>query len=81
MELVRIIYKGKTKNIYNTVNRDLYEKIYKPKGWRIAEEIEKTAEEKILEELKTNTKIKNYKKMQKVKEQEFDDGLFKKDGE
>lgn len=81
MGLVRIIFKGKTRDIYNTVNIELFEKVYKPKGWQLAESIEKTPQQKILEELKTETKIKNYKKMAKVHEQEFDDGLFKKGGE
>ena len=81
MSLVRIIFKGKTRTIYNTVNSELFEKVYKPKGWQMAEVVEKSAQQKLLEELKTETKINNYKKMRKVKEQEFNDGLFKKDGE
>lgn len=76
MGLVRIIFKGKTRDIINTVDDVSFERIYKPKGWQLVDEIEKTEEQKVLEELKTETKIKNYKKMKKVQEQSFDDGLL-----
>ena len=78
MGLVRIIFIGKTNSIKTTTDEVSFEKIYKPKGWQLVEEVEKTETEKVLEELKTDTKIKNYTKMKKVKEQVFDDGLIKK---
>lgn len=78
MEILSIIYKKGERNIYNSVDRELFEKVYKPKGWQIVGEIEKTEEQKIVEELKAETKVKNYKKMKKVQEQPFDDGLIKK---
>lgn len=81
MSLVRIIFIGKTKKITTTTDEVSFEKIYKPKGWQLVEEVEKSEQQKVLEELKTDTKIKNYTRMKKVKEQQFDDGLIKKGGE
>ena len=78
MALVHIIYKGKINDIKTTTDEISFEKIYKPKGWQLVEEVQKTETQKVLEELKTDTKIKNYKKMKEVKEQVFDDGLIKK---
>ena len=79
MGLVRIIFKGKTRDIYNSVDMATFEKIYKPKGWKLLESEEKQ-ERRIINELNTETKIRNYNKVKKVKERKFDDGLFKKDG-
>ena len=81
MDLVRIIFKGKTRDIYNSVDLKTFEKIYKPKGWQMADERPVNERNKIIRELKTETKIKNYIKMQKKQEKQFDDGLFKKGGE
>lgn len=81
MDLVRIIFKGKTRDIYNSVDLKTFEKIYKPKGWQMADERPVNESNKIIRELKTETKIKNYIKMQKKQEKQFDDGLFKKGGE
>ena len=81
MSLVRIIFIGKTKNITTTTDEVSFERVYKPKGWQLIEEVEKSEQQKVLEELKTDTKIKNYTRMKKVKEQQFDDGLIKKGGE
>lgn len=78
MGLVRIIFIGKTNSIKTTTDEVSFERIYKPKGWQLLEEVEKTEQQKVLEELKTDTKIKNYTRMKKVKEQKFDDGLIKK---
>ena len=80
MGLVRIIYKGKTRDIYNAVDMVTFEKIYKPKGWQLVE-AESDGEREIINELKTETAIINYNKMKKVKERQFDDGLIKKGGE
>lgn len=81
MESVRIIFKGKTRDIYNSVDLKTFEKIYKPKGWQLADERPVNESNKIIQELKTETKIKNYIKMQKKQDKQFDDGLFKKGGE
>ena len=81
MDLVRIIFKGKTRDIYNSVDLKTFEKIYKPKGWQMADERPVNESNKIIRELKTETKIKNYIKMQKKQDKQFDDGLFKKGGE
>ena len=81
MEFVRIIYKGKTRDIYNSVDLKTFEKIYKPKGWQLANERPVNESNKIIRELKTETKIKNYVKSQKKQDKQFDDGLFKKGGE
>ena len=81
MDLVRIIFKGKTRDIYNSVDLKTFEKIYKPKGWQMADERSVNESNKIIRELKTETKIKNYIKMQMKQEKQFDDGLFKKGGE
>lgn len=78
MGLVRIIFIGKTNSIKTTTDEVSFERIYKPKGWQLLEEVKKTERQKVLEELKTDTKIKNYTRMKKVKEQKFDDGLIKK---
>ena len=80
MGLVRIIFNGRTKNIYNAVDLETFEKLYKPKGWKLLES-EENQERKIINELNTETKIRNYNKVAKVKDKKFDDGLFKKDGE
>ena len=81
MGLVRIIFNGRTRNIYNSVDLKTFEKIYKPKGWQLADEKPVNESDKIIRELKTETKIKNYIKMQKKQDKQFDDGLFKKGGE
>ena len=81
MESVRIIFKGKTRDIYNSVDLKTFEKIYKPKGWQLADEKPVNESDKIIRELKTETKINNYIKMQKKQDKQFDDGLFKKGGE
>ena len=81
MESVRIIFKGKTRDIYNSVDLKTFEKIYKPKGWQLADERPVNESDKIIRELETETKIKNYIKMQKKQDKQFDDGLFKKGGE
>ena len=81
MDLVRIIFKGKTRDIYNSVDFKTFEKIYKPKGWQMADERPVNESNKIIRELKTETKIKNYIKIQKKQDKQFDDGLFKKGGE
>lgn len=81
MESVRIIFKGKTRDIYNSVDLKTFEKIYKPKGWQLVDERPVNESDKIIRELKTETKINNYIKMQKKQDKQFDDGLFKKGGE
>lgn len=81
MGLVRIIFKGKGKDIHNAVDLATFEKLYKPKGWQLEKDVQVNESNKIIRELKTETKIKNYIKMQGKKERHFDDGLFKKGGE
>ena len=81
MDLVRIIFKGKTRDIVNAVDMNTFLKAYKPLGWQLADETAQNTEKEILNELKTEQAILNYDKMKRVKEKKFNDGLFKKGGE
>lgn len=80
MEILHIIYKGSDGfNIRNVIDRPTFEKRYKPKGWVIDEEYHEIPQDENIKELKTETKIRNYKKMKETKPQSFDDGLIKKE--
>lgn len=79
MEILHIMYIGNGNIIRNVVSKDQYERNYKPKGWVIDTEYVEPAEDPNIPELKTATKIKNYLKMRKVTDLQFNDGLFKKE--
>lgn len=76
---MRIIFKGKDNTIVNEVSQEMFERVYKPKGW-MAEE---TTQENTVEEFKVETKptdeaeIKQIEKVKKVKPQQFNDKLIK----
>lgn len=71
---VRII-KGRIRNI---VDEALFEKIYKPNGWRLDDE-EIQEENVIPNSLQTATQLKNYQKMKSKSQKHFDDKLFYSD--
>ena len=73
------MYIGNGSVIRNVVNKDQFERIYKPKGWVLDTDYTEPKDDPNIPELKTATKIQNYTKMRKVKDLEFDDELFKKD--
>ena len=77
MSAIRIIFRGKTYNIRNVVDKEQFEKIYKPKGW-VKEEDVVEAKDPYIEDLKKEDEIKNYKAMRRKKPKAFDDGLVKK---
>ena len=69
------IIKGKIRNI---VDEALFEKIYKPNGWRLDDE--EIQEENIIpNSLQTATQLKNYQKMKNKSHKHFDDKLFYSD--
>ena len=79
MEILDIMYIGANgTEVRTTVNREQYEKTYKPKGW-IINPVERESEDENIPLLKTATKIKNYTKMINTRDYEFNDGLFKKE--
>lgn len=69
----------KKDGIVNVVDEAQFNSIYKPAGWVIDKAAESTSAEKIIKELKTQTKIKNYTNMKKDSKKAFDDGLLKKE--
>ena len=74
MASVKII-KGRIRNI---VDEALFEKIYKPNGWRLDDE--EIQEENIIpNSLQTATQLKNYQKMKSKSQKHFDDKLFYRD--
>lgn len=74
MASVKII-KGRIRNI---VDEALFEKIYKPNGWRLDDE--EIQEENIIpNSLQTATQLKNYQKMKSKSQKHFDDKLFYSD--
>ena len=74
MASVKII-KGRIRNI---VDEALFEKIYKPNGWRLDDE--EIQEENIIpNSLQTATQLKNYQKMKSKSQNHFDDKLFYSD--
>ena len=79
MEILHIMYIGNGKTIRNVVDREQFEKHYKPNGWVIDTDYNEPKEDPNILELKTATKIKNYTKMRKVTDLQFNDGLFKKE--
>lgn len=75
---MRIIFKGKNNTIVNEVSQEMFEKVYKPKGW-IAEETTQEIKEEFKVETKPTdeTEIKQIEKVKKVKPQQFNDKLIK----
>ena len=49
------------------VDKEDFESIYQPKGWRVSSE-----------QFKTELEVVNYEKMKKVENKKFDDDLFKR---
>ena len=74
MASVKII-KGRIRNI---VDEALFEKIYKPNGWRLDDE-EIKEEDVIPNSLQTATQLKNYQIMRNKSQKHFDDKLFYSD--
>lgn len=74
MASVKII-KGRIRNI---VDEALFEKMYKPNGWRLDDE-EIKEEDVIPNSLQTATQLKNYQKMRNKSQKHFDDKLFYSD--
>lgn len=74
MASVKII-KGRIRNI---VDKVLFEKIYKPNGWRLDEDAIED-ENPIPKPLQTATQLKNYQKMKNKSQKHFDDKLFRSD--
>ncbi len=78
------IIKGSIRNVVDEVQ---FEKLYKPNGWRLDEptnkrkQIESEEPRVPLEDLQTETDVKNYIKMTKKQPKHFNDGLFFSDGE
>lgn len=74
MASVKII-KGRIRNI---VDEALFEKMYKPNGWRLDDE-EIKEEDVIPNSLQTATQLKNYQIMRNKSQKHFDDKLFYSD--
>lgn len=74
MASVKII-KGRIRNI---VDEALFEKIYKPNGWRL-DETKIQEENTIPEPLQTASQLENYQKMKNRSHKYFDDKLFYSD--
>lgn len=73
------IIKGSIRNVVDEVQ---FEKLYKPNGWRIDAPIPTKKEKQIpLDDLETETDVKNYIKMTKKQAKHFNDELFFSDGE
>ena len=69
------IIKGSIKNV---VSEEVFNRIYKPNGWVIDETRQPIQKDKMVEELKTETELKNYTKMKKKTTKTFNDDLIKK---
>lgn len=74
MASVKII-KGRIRNI---IDEALFEKIYKPNGWRLDEDAIQN-ESVIPEPLQTATQLKNYQIMKNKSHKHFNDKLFYSD--
>lgn len=80
---MRIIFKGKDNTIVNEVSQDMFEKVYKPKGWVIEETTQETPVENKTKEFMVETKptdeteIKQIERVKKVQPQQFNDKLIK----
>lgn len=69
------IIKGSIKNV---VSEEVFNRIYKPNGWVIDETRQPVEKDENIEELKTETELKNYTKMKKKTTKTFNDDLIKK---
>ena len=67
--------------IRNVVDRELYERLYKPNGWRIDESAEKAEDFVPVNAFRTETEVRNYAEMRKRIAKKFDDQLFYSDSE
>lgn len=87
---VKIKFVGKENTIFNVVNMNLFEKVYKPKGWVLVDAKSKNEEnsqidgsmntEELVEklEIKDEQSVKNIQAMKKKSEkQNFDDKIIK----
>lgn len=87
---VKIKFVGKKNTVFNVVSMNQFEKIYKPKGWVLADVSQKQKDDKqvnssmkteeIVEklEIKNEQAIKNIETMKKSsKKQNFDDKIIK----
>ena len=80
---MRIIFKGKDNTIVNEVSQEMFERVYKPKGWIAEDSTQETPVENKTEEFKVETKptdeaeIKQIEKVKKNKPQQFNDKLIK----
>ena len=70
------IKKGSVKNV---VDREMYEKNYKPLGWVIDSDYHEQVDEvqETIKSLRSEQEIKNYTKMKRANEKKFDDKLIK----
>ncbi len=68
-------------SIRNVVEEEQFEKLYKPNGWRLDINEDKTNKEPQipLDLLNTESEVKNYIKMTKKQPKHFNDGLFYSD--
>ena len=74
MDCLKIKKVGKENTVYNVVSREQFERVYKPAGWVLDEEVvENTEEPKTTDK----TTIKNIEKAKKVTNKKFDDKLIK----
>lgn len=64
-------------SITNVVSQELFDRVYKPNGWKI-DKNRQPVQKGVEQELKTETEVKNYNNMKKKSEKVFDDNLIKK---
>lgn len=66
-------------NVKNVVDREMYEKNYRPLGWVIDSDYHEQVDEiqETVKTLKTENDVKNFLKMKKTSEKKFDDKLIK----
>ena len=77
MEVISLhIMKGSVKTV---VDKETFEKSYKPNGWVIDKSFGEQVDEikETVKELKSEQEVKNFLKMKKVVEKKFDDKLIK----
>ena len=68
------IYNIEKGGVKTVVDEMQFEKLYKPQGWKAVSDAET---EKPIKDVNVETKIKNLNRMKRVKDEKFDDGLFK----
>ena len=64
-------------SITNVVSQDLFDRVYKPNGWKL-DKTRQPAPKGVEQELKTETEVKNYSAMKKKSDKVFNDNLIKK---